>query len=172
LLPQENPAQPDKNDVDISVERKPAMAVFQWRQTWGSLGDFERQVDRLLESIRFPFPGVRLDRPYPPVNVYELNDEFLITAELPGVAPESLELTVSGGILTLKGERSGPAGISDDRFRRHERVWGAWQRSLSIPERVAEERVSAEFNEGILKIRLPKAVEIKPRHIPVSGANG
>lgn len=148
------------------------MAVFQWRQSWEPFRDLERQFDRLFANMRLPFPAIRLDRHFPPINLYELADEFLITAELPGVAGSDLELTFSGGILTLKGQRPAPAGVSDDRFRRHERVWGSWQRSISIQERIAEEKVAAEFTDGILKIHLPKAEETPVRQIPVVAANG
>lgn len=144
------------------------MALFQWRHNWEPFQDLERHVDRLLETIRFPFPLIRFDRPFPPVNLYETPDEYLLTAKLPGISSADLELTVSGGVLTLKGNRPAPAGVPDERFRRHERMWGAWQRSFSLPEKFVEERVAAEFNDGILKIHLPKAAEVLPRQIPVS----
>ena len=147
------------------------MAVFRWRQNWGTFKDLEREVDRLLESIKLPFPALRLERDYPPVNLYELDHEYLLVAELPGMTADNLDLTVTGGILTLKGERIGPQGIADDRFRRHERVRGQWKRSLPIPERVNEDKVAAEFSDGILKIHLPKLATLKPRQIPVVGNN-
>lgn len=148
------------------------MAVFQWGQSWEPFQDLERQVDRLFASMRLPFPTIRLDRHYPAVNMYELDKEFLLTAELPGTVPEKLEVTLSGGILTLKGSRPAPDGVPDERFRRHERIWGNWQRSFSIQERIAEDRVAAEFNDGILKIHLPKAEETQARQIPVVATNG
>ena len=148
------------------------MPVFQWRQSWGSFEDLERQVDRLLAGIRIPFPSIRLAQHYPPVNLYELPEEFLLTAELPGVEREELELLVRNGVLTLKGQRSGPAGIDENRFRRHERLWGSWQRSISLPERIDEERVVAEFNDGVLRIHLPKAPDTQPRQIPVQATLG
>ena len=55
------------------------MPVFRWRESWDPLRDLERQVDRLLESLPFPFP--RFDRPFPPVNLYELDGEYLLTAD-------------------------------------------------------------------------------------------
>lgn len=143
------------------------MAVFRWRQNWEPFRDLERQVDQLLESIRLPLPTIRLDRHFPPVNLYECDNEFLLTAELPGLQPEHLEVTVNGGVLTLRGERRGPDSVPDERFRRHERMWGNWQRSLSIPERVQEDKVSAELTDGELKIHLPKVEETKSRQIPV-----
>lgn len=147
------------------------MPVFRWGQTWDAFRDLEREVDRLLHSVNLTFQGLRLGRQYPLINVYELEEEYLLTAELPGMRAEDLDLTIAGGILTLKGQRTDPDNIPDDRFRRHERFRGSWQRSLSIPERVRDERLSAEFSNGVLKIHLPKAAEAKPRQIPVVEGN-
>ncbi len=143
------------------------MAILQWRQNWEPFHDLERQVDRLLESMRFPLPALRLDRHQPPVNLYEMDEEFLLTARLPGTSHEQLDVAVNQGILTLKCNRPAPQGVADERFRRHERIWGTWQRSFTIPERVNEARVSAEFTDGLLLIHLPKIEEVKPRQIQV-----
>lgn len=143
------------------------MAVFRWGQTWDPFRDLEREVDQLLSNVAL-FQGIRFGRQYPPVNVYELNDELILTAELPGTRAEDLEVLISGGVLTIKGKRSGPEGISDDRFRRQERPRGSWQRSLSLPDHIQEDRLAAEFNNGVLCIRLPKAPTVRPRQIPVT----
>ena len=148
------------------------MPVFRWGQTWEAFRDLEREVDRLLHSVDLTFQGMRLGRQYPPVNVYELDHEFLLAAELPGTRAEDLVLTVAGGILTLKGNRNDADGVPDEKFRRHERFRGPWQRSLSIPDRVQEERLTAEFSNGILKVHLPKAEEVKSRQIPVVEGDG
>ena len=147
------------------------MPVFRWRESWEPFRDLERQVDRLLEGLPFPFPVLRVERQFPPVNLYELDEEFLLTAELPGTSSENLELTVSGGVLTLKGKRPAPDGVADEQFRRHERVWGSWERAINVPDQVQEEKVSAEFADGILKIHLPKAPDTKPRKIQVVQGN-
>jgi HSP20 family protein len=143
------------------------MAVFHWGQGWEPLRDLEQQVDQLLEGFRIPFRTVRLERQFPPLNLYELDEEFLLTAELPGMSSDKLEVTVRGGIMTLRGERSGPADIKEEQFRRHERSWGPWERSFGVPDRVDTERVSAELNDGILKVHLPKLPESPPRQIAV-----
>lgn len=148
------------------------MPVFRFRDSWEPLRDLERQVDRLLEAIPFPFPTIRVERQFPPVNVYELDDEYLLTAELPGVVAKDLELSVSQGVLILKGSRMPPDGIGDEQFRRHERMWGNWERSLALPERVIEDRISVQLQDGILSVHLPKAPELKPRRIQVSSGNG
>lgn len=143
------------------------MALFHWGHAWGEFQDLERQVDRLLQSIRFPFPVIRVERHYPPINLYDLPDHLLLTAEIPGVTPERLEVTFNQGVLMLKGSRQGP-DISDDQFRRHERFWGEWQRSIPVNERIREEEVSAELNDGILVVRLPKIDDARTRQIPVT----
>jgi HSP20 family protein len=148
------------------------MPVFRWQNSWEPLRDLERQVDRLLEGIPFGFPAIRFERQFPPVNLYELPDEYLLTAELAGTTAANLEVTVSNSVLTLKGSRPAPAGVGDEQFRRHERMWGTWERSLSIPERAIEDQVSAEINDGILKVHIPKAPEVKPRQIQVVQSNG
>jgi HSP20 family protein len=147
------------------------MPVFRWGQAWHAFRDLEREVDRLLNSVNFTFHGIRLGRQFPAVNLYELEDEYMLTAEVPGTRSEDLELTIAGGILTIKGKRDDPDRVPEERFRRCERFRGSWQRSLSLPERVCEDRLTAEFNNGILKVHLPKAEPIEPRRIPVLEGN-
>ncbi|HLQ44350.1 MAG TPA: Hsp20/alpha crystallin family protein [Planctomycetaceae bacterium] len=144
------------------------MAIFRWGHSWDAFHDLEREVDRLLQSVNMTFQGLRFGRQYPPVNLYELSEEYLIMAEVPGVRSEDLELTITNGVLSMKGRNADPVGAAEERFRRQERPRGVWQRSISIPDRVNVESLSAEFTDGILKIHLPKAEETKPRQIPVA----
>lgn len=144
------------------------MAVFRWGQHWDAFHDFEREVDRLLASVSLSMQGLRFSRQYPPVNLYAVGNELLLTAELPGVRPEDLEVTVADGVLTIKGKRSGPEGVPDERYRRQERARGTWQRSFTLPERVEEEKLSAEIVNGVLTIRLPRAPLPQPRQIKVT----
>lgn len=143
------------------------MPVFSWGQSWDPFRDLEREMDRLLESVNLTFQGVRPGRQYPAINVHELPDAFLLTAELPATTPEGLELTVAGGVLTISGNREEKL-VAEERYRRQERPRGPWQRSLPIPERVQEDRLTAEFTDGVLTIHLPKAEEVQPRQIPVT----
>lgn len=148
------------------------MALFRWGESWSALGDLERQVDLLLRSISFPLPVLRVERRYPPINLYELEHEYLLLAELPGTTPEELEVSVHGGTLLLKGKRNPPAGVGEDRFRRHERNWGSWERAVQLPEQSNSDRLSAEFCNGILTVRIPKGPESAPRQITVAQGNG
>ncbi len=144
------------------------MAVFRLGQGWDTFRDLEREMDRLLRSVNVSVQNLRVGRHYPPMNLYDLGKAFLFTAELPGTKAEDLDVTVANGVLTLRGARTGPEDAPEERYRRHERLRGTWQRSLPLPERVNEEQLSAEFSNGILKITLPKAEAIKPRRIPVT----
>ncbi|GAB4156627.1 MAG: Hsp20/alpha crystallin family protein [Planctomycetaceae bacterium] len=144
------------------------MPVFRWGENWNPFRDLEREVEGLLQSVNLSVNGIRLGRQYPAINLYELTDEYLLTAEIPGTKAEDLDLTIAGSILTIKGKRTDPEGIPDDRFRRQERFRGAWQRSISLPERVKEEELTAEFTHGVLRIHLPKAADGKPRQIFVT----
>lgn len=148
------------------------MAVFRWGHAWDPFFDLEHEVDRLLAGVSLSFQGIRFGRQYPAVNVYDLDSELLITAEIPGVKADDLELTVANGVLTLRGKRSGPDGVPDERYRRQERPRGVWQRSLSLPERIHEEQMTAEFTNGVLKVHLPKAPTVQPRQIPISEGTG
>lgn len=146
------------------------MAVFRWGHAWDPFHDLEREVDRLLAGVSLTFQGLRFGRQYPAVNVYDLESELLITAEIPGVKAEDLELTVANGVLTMRGSRTGTEGVPDDRYRRQERPRGPWQRSLSLPERIQDDGMTAEFTNGMLTIHLPKAPSTQPRQIPISEA--
>ena len=144
------------------------MPVFRWGQTWDPFRDLEREVDRLLSGMSISLQGVRLGRNYPAVNLYELESEFVLTAEIPGCKPEDIELTVADGMISLRGKTLGVEGITDDRYRRQERPRGNWQRSVPLPDRVADSEMAAEFNNGILKIRLPKTAKGRARQIPIA----
>ncbi|MBL4883439.1 MAG: Hsp20/alpha crystallin family protein, partial [Planctomycetaceae bacterium] len=83
------------------------------------------------------------------------------------VSPETLDLSIASGVLTIRGSREPDASIAEEQYRRRERLHGQWERALALPERVDEEGLSAELKEGILKIRIPKAKQTTSRQIPV-----
>lgn len=143
------------------------MPVFRWGNAWGALQEFEQEMDRLLQGMSFSVRGARSGRAFPAVNLYELDDQYLITAEIPGVSPESLDLSIASGVLTLRGQLDSDPTVPEEQYRRRERLHGAWERSLALPDRVDEEGLSAELKEGVLRIHLPKAKQSKPRQIPV-----
>lgn len=144
------------------------MPIFRWGSPLQAFQDLEREMDLLMRSMDLAFEGLRLGRPYPPVNLYELEEEFLLMAELPGTRVEDLDISVANGVLTMRGNRVKRDNVAEESYRRSERPEGPWERSLSLPERVDEERISAEMSNGLLRLHLPKMPSSEPRQISVN----
>jgi HSP20 family protein len=119
-----------------------------------------------------PFQVARRVQVYPPMNLYDAGDRYVLTAQLPGMTSGDIELTITGETLTMRGERKRSEGIKDEQYRRQERPMGRWSRTVTLPDRVDNEQVSASFSSGILTIQLPKAAEARPRHIAVTAGGG
>ncbi len=118
-----------------------------------------------------PMPGWRSVRPYPPINVYESDDRFILKAEVPGMGPNEVDVSITGETLTLRGERRRPDGIREELYRRQERLFGRWSRSVTLPERIDGAAVTASCAHGILTVVLPKTSEARPRQIAVTPAD-
>jgi len=139
----------------------------QWQGRWDPLRELQREVGRLFDSLD-PFQPLRNVRQYPAVNLYDAGEGYILSAQLPGVAAEEVELTITGETLTMRGERKRPEGVKDDSYRRQERPVGRWSRTITLPDRVDSTQVSATFTNGILTVNLPKAENARPRHIAVN----
>ncbi|MCH2202064.1 MAG: Hsp20/alpha crystallin family protein [Fuerstiella sp.] len=144
------------------------MPVFRWGQAWGAFQDLEREVDQLLQGVNLSLHGVRSARRFPLINLIEKPDHFLLTAEVPGVDINDLEVTAADGRLTIRGVRKSPDEAQDDSFRRQERFQGNWQRTIQLPDRVQEDGLKAEYSAGVLRITLAKATSGIARSIPVT----
>jgi len=105
---------------------------------------------------------------YPPVDVLESKDAYLVRAELPGMKKEDFHLEVKDGALTLTGERKSEKATDGAEYRSVERVSGKFWRSFSLPETVKHDAIQATYKDGILEIHVPKAEEAKPRQIEIS----
>jgi HSP20 family protein len=143
------------------------MPVFRWGSTLEAFRDLEREMDRWVRSMDLAFEGLRLGRPFPSLNLFELEDEFLITAELPGCEASDLELNVANGVLTMCGNRPKTGDVPEERYRRSERPSGSWERTISLPDRVDEQQIRAELTHGLLRLHLPKLPATAPRQIQV-----
>jgi len=145
------------------------MSGMHWQRRWDPFRDLQREVGRLFESLE-PLQAWRLSRHYPAINLYDGGDRYLLSAQLPGMNPDDLDLSITGETLTLKGERKRPEGVADESYRRQERQFGRWTRTISLPDRVDSGQVTATFTHGLLTITLPKAESAKPRQISVKTA--
>jgi HSP20 family protein len=100
----------------------------------------------------------------PPLDLYENDESYVATVELPGLKSEDISIDLQDGVLTLSGERKAE---TEGAFR-HERPSGKFTRRVELPNRVDNQRVTAAYRDGILTVTLPKAEEAKPRKISVS----
>jgi HSP20 family protein len=107
----------------------------------------------------------------PPVDVYQVADqELVLKAELPEMAREDIDITVVNSLLTIKGEKKLSRDVKEEHFHHVERRYGAFSRSFSLPPTVDPSRVSAEYKNGVLTVRLPLREEAKPRSINIDVA--
>ena len=141
-------------------------ATLDQAERWDPLRLLGEEVGRMFE--RLGGASWRTVRPFPTMNVYERGHRFLILAELPGVDPAAIEVSVAGDTLTIRGERRRDDRVPDDQYRRQERPFGQWERSVTLPESVLANEVSADIEHGVLRIELPKAVRPRPQQIPVT----
>jgi HSP20 family protein len=107
----------------------------------------------------------------PPVDVYSNGEhEIVLKAELPDMTREAIDVTVEDDTLTIKGEKKFAEEVKDEQFHRIERRYGSFSRSFSLPQTVDASKVSAEYKNGVLTVRLPLREEAKPRQIKVDVA--
>lgn len=106
---------------------------------------------------------------YAPVDVYETDNEILVEAVMPGVKVDNIQISITGDILRIRGEMSSEQGEAkeDARYLLRERQYGSYSRSLRLPMEVNAKNASAEMENGILELTLPKAEEVKPKTIPI-----
>ena len=104
----------------------------------------------------------------PPVDVHETPDEVVVTAALPGMKADDVEITITGQNLAIRGEFKAEEEIDRDQYLYRERRFGSFSRSIQFPVRVQGDRADAKFNDGVLTLRIPKAEEVKPRQIRIS----
>jgi len=102
------------------------------------------------------------------LDVYETDDALVVKAALPGVRPDEVDISVTGDVLTVKGETKGEEETKDGSYHRRELRYGAFARSIPLPTRVDHEKAKATFENGILTITLPKAEEVKPKSIKIA----
>ncbi len=103
----------------------------------------------------------------PAVDIYETADAIVLTAELPGLRREDIEIQLRDNTLTLRGERKFEREVKDENYLRIERSYGAFQRAFSLPTVVQQEKIKAVFRDGVLEVTMPKAEEAKPKQVKV-----
>lgn len=132
---------------------------------WSEMDRLQREMNRLFNTTTSP--RTRPAPSYPALKVWADEESVLVTAEIPGVEAEDLDIRVEEGTLTLSGERKTeelPEGVT---YHRRERSYGTFTRSLTLPFRIDSEGVEAVLKNGVLSLTLPRAEEDKPKKLEI-----
>lgn len=134
------------------------------RLEWDPFREFERmqsEMDALFGRSTESMPEM------PPLNAWESDEGVVVTAEIPGLDPAGIDISVEGDVLTVSGDRAVDEAAEDARHLRRERGFGRFSRSLRLPLRIQEDEVQAHAKNGVLWVKLPKARVERPRRIEV-----
>lgn len=142
----------------------------------GEMVSLRHAMDRLFEdSVVSPLSWRTIsggDGITPPLDVHETDDHIVVTAVLPGLKPDDVEITMVGQTLTLRGEMKAGDEVETEQYLYRERRYGSFSRTLQLPVRVEGDKAEAAFTDGILTLRVPKAEEVKPRQIRITAGSG
>jgi len=146
------------------------MAVVRW-DPFRDLNLLQDRMNRLFDDAG---RGWRADEPAatttwsPAVDIFETEGEIIVKAELPGMERKDISLHLENNVLSLRGERKFEKETKDENYHRIERSYGAFSRSFSIPATVDEEKIRAEYKDGVLNIVLPKKEQARPKQIKIT----
>ena len=138
------------------------------------LRSLQDEVNRLFSSSfdRRGESGMMRGAWNPSVDIFENKDQIVLEAELPGMKPEDVNISVENNVLTIHGERKFEKKDENDNFHRVERSYGSFTRSFTLPPTVSSENVEATFDNGVLRLALAKREEAKPRRIEIRAGAG
>lgn len=143
------------------------MSLMRW-QPFEELMSLREAMDRLFEeSIVWPRSWLAPAAQSFATDIYETEDEVVVKASLPGVKPEDIDVSVVGDTLTIKGEVKEEKEVKEQNYIRKERRFGSFCRSFTLPVSVNPDKATAEFENGMLTLTLPKAEEVKPKSIAI-----
>ena len=143
------------------------MAIVRW-DPGREVDSLQSEVNRLFDTFFGGRPangGIR--RWVPPMDLVETDDHLVLKADLPGVDSDDVNIEVKDGVLTVSGERTTEHEERADGFYRVERAFGGFSRSMSLPQQVDAEQISASFDKGVLEVRIPKPAERKPHRVEI-----
>ena len=152
------------------------MAIVRFRpfsqavDSFRDFGDMQAEVNRLFDDFLgrpAQQPG-SMERVWAPaVDMYETKDSLVVVAELPGLHEKDIHLSITGDVLSVRGERQWNQEVKQESYYRGERWYGKFERSLPLPMPVQADKVTAKYRDGVLTITLPKVEEIRPKEIKI-----
>jgi HSP20 family protein len=172
------PELPDFDDVKPNDPKTlrggSEMAVRRWDPFRDLLG-IQNEMNRLFGRTYGPGESAEAETQgswVPPLDVYETQDRYVITAELAGMTTADIEITVEDNVLTLRGERKFYGDVPEEAFHRIERRFGPFQRRVALPQGSDTTRIEASMSEGLLTIEVAKAAQARPVRVEVKAGPG
>jgi HSP20 family protein len=132
---------------------------------YGGLARLNQMLDQMFSSGEEA--GPLTSAWFPAVDVMEDQDSVRVVAEIPGVRPEDIHVSLENNLLTLRGEKRQESERSSERVHRYERTYGSFERSFVLPSTVDPDRIEARYDAGVLTVTVPKAEQARPREIPI-----
>ena len=147
------------------------MAIVRWDPT-REVDSLQSEVNRVFDAF-FGNGGSRgaTRRWIPAMDLVETGEHLVLRADLPGLEQDDVEIEVKDGVLTVSGERKAEHEEKSEGFYRVERSFGSFSRSLTLPKGVNAGQVEADFDKGVLEVRIPKPEEAKPRRVTIGGGS-
>ena len=145
------------------------MAIIRW-DPFRDLVTLRDRMNRLFEDVvtsRGEEKDLVASSWAPSVDIFETENEVVLTAEVPGIDEKDIEIKVEDNSLTIRGERKFEKETKEENYHRIERAYGSFFRSFTLPAFVDQDRIEAEHENGVLKIRMPKRAELKPRKVKI-----
>jgi HSP20 family protein len=144
------------------------MALIRWEPV-RELQTIQHEMNRLFGSyFDSPGDGESVRRWVPAMDLVEEGDHFVLRADLPGVSEDLLSIELEDNVLTISGERGSVREERKDGYYRLERAAGPFSRSLTLPEGIDPESIEANFDNGVLTVRIPKPEERRPRRVAIN----
>lgn len=139
-----------------------------WRP-FGELSSLRREMDRLWENFFGERPLTRMwQREWAPsLDVSETRDNFVVKAEVPGIDAKDIDISLTGDVLTIKGEKRQEKEEKEEDYHLVERSYGSFSRSVRLPAEVESNKIKASYKNGILNITLPKSEKVKAKEVKI-----
>jgi HSP20 family protein len=144
------------------------MATLVRWEPFRELASLQTEMSRLMNGL-LEGNGRTTQTWVPAVDVYETDDALVYTFDLPGIPQDKISVEVEDNALVVTGERERSEEVSDERFHRFERRFGAFSRTLALPPGTTDDGINAEYNDGVLEVHVRKPEQPKPRRIEIGG---
>jgi HSP20 family protein len=151
-----------------TIDHGGSMAITRY-EPWSLLHQLHRELDRAREGTNGDGSTATAEWA-PAVDIKEEADKFVLQADLPGVKPEEIDISMEEGVLTIRGEKKTEANTEKEGYKRVERTHGSFYRRFSLPDTANPDAISAKSNHGVLEIVIPKREAVQPKKINVTSA--